>query len=164
MFLLYDFVHLLKSVHNNWNTEKSQKLRYAYDGKTKYASWSSILSLFRLKENSIVKLSKLTSVSVAPKLIERQKVSTCLQVFCEETATALKSNSSIKEADDTITFIEIVVRFWKIANTKGSYADIRYKDPDRAVISTSEDARLAFLLSLATMAEQMTRKQENRQF
>ena len=56
------------------------------------------------------------------------------------------------------------MRFWKIANTKGPYADIRYKDPDRAVISTSEDARLAFLLSLATIAEQMTTKQANRQF
>ena len=43
MFLVYDFVHLLKSVRNNWITEKSQKLHYEYDGKTKYACWSSIL-------------------------------------------------------------------------------------------------------------------------
>ena len=57
MFLLYGFVHLLKSVRNNWITEKSQKLHYEYDGKTKYACWSSILSLFGLEENCIVKLS-----------------------------------------------------------------------------------------------------------
>ena len=56
------------------------------------------------------------------------------------------------------------MKFWKIADTKGLYADVRYKDPDRAVISPSEGARLAFLLSLATMAEQMTTKQRNRQF
>ena len=68
-------------------------------------------------------------------------MSTCLQVFCDETATALKSNSSIKEADDTITFIEIFVKFWKIANTKGPNADIKYKDPGRAVVSIPEDAR-----------------------
>ena len=103
-------------------------------------------------------------MSVAPKPIERQKVSTCLQIFCDETATAPKSNRGIKEADDTSTFIEVFVRFWKIANTKGSYADIRYKDPDRAVISTSEDARPAYLFSLATMAKQVTSKQGNRQF
>ena len=163
MFLLYDFVHLLKSVCNNLITEKSQKLRYEYNGKTNYACCSCILSFFRLEENSIVNLYKLTSVSVALKPIERQNVSTFLQVFCDETVTGLKSNSSIREADDH-TFIEIFVRFWKIANTKGLYADIRYKDPDRAIKSASKDARLVFLLSLATIAGQMTSKQGNRQF
>ena len=32
MFLLFDFVHILKSVRNNWITEKCQKLSFEYDG------------------------------------------------------------------------------------------------------------------------------------
>ena len=36
--------------------KKSQKLRHEYDGKTKYGCWSSIFSLFRLKENSSLNL------------------------------------------------------------------------------------------------------------
>ena len=37
----------------------------------------------------MLKMSKLSETAVYPKQIERQRVSTCLQVFCEDTATAL---------------------------------------------------------------------------
>ena len=48
-----------------------------------------ILLIYTSLKN-IAKMSKLTEVSVYPKPIERQKVLTCLQVFCDEILVALK--------------------------------------------------------------------------
>ena len=90
-FLLYDFVHILKAVRNNWITEKCKKLSFEDDGKIKHVSWAHIIDLYRHEQEHLVKLSKLTNVSVFPRPIERQKVSTCLKIFCDETITGLKT-------------------------------------------------------------------------
>ena len=73
-------------------------------------------------------MSKLTEVSVYPKPIERQKVITCLQVFCDESLSALKSHPDLHENEGTIIFISKVVEFWKICNVYSPYADICLKD------------------------------------
>ena len=44
----------------------------------------------KVEEGSLVKLSKLTYVVANPRPIERQKVETCLKVFCEETITTIQ--------------------------------------------------------------------------
>ena len=41
MFLLFDFVHLLKSIRNNWLTEKMGLLEYEDNGISKIANWST---------------------------------------------------------------------------------------------------------------------------
>ena len=92
-----------------------------------------------------MKLSKLSDVAVYPKPIERQKVSTCLQVFCDETINALKTHPDVIDGDGTISFLTKFVKFWKIVNVKGLLADIRFRDPDRAVISSDEDSRLNYI-------------------
>nr|XP_047136892.1 uncharacterized protein LOC124813634 [Hydra vulgaris] len=111
IFLLYDFAHLIKSVRNNWLTEKTQTLKFEDDGELKSALWSDLKHLHETEKRSLVKLSKLNDVTVAPKPIERQKVSTCLPIFCEETFAALKSCSNIGKSDSTIRFIEIILKF-----------------------------------------------------
>ena len=35
IFLLFDYVHLLKSIRNNWITEKTQELEFYVDGEKK---------------------------------------------------------------------------------------------------------------------------------
>ena len=162
IFLLYDFVHILKAVRNNWIAEKCKKLSFEDDGKIKHASWAHIIDLYRHEQEHLVKLSKLTNVSVFSRPIERQKVSTCLKIFCDETITALKTHTCVKEADDTIRFLEIFVKFWKIVNVRVPYLDQRYRDPAKAVISSPDNERLLFLLQLGVMAEQMTAKQGKR--
>ena len=121
----------------------------------------TLLISIRHEEEHLVKLSKLTNVSVLPRPIERQKVSTCLKIFCDETITDLKTHTCVKEADDTIRFLEIFVKFWKIVNVRVPYLDQRYRDPAKAVISSPDDERLLYLLQLGVMAEQMTAKQGN---
>ena len=53
--------------------------------------------------------SRLTEVAVRPKPIERQKVATCLRVFCDETCAALRTNPETKDADGTCRFIQKMV-------------------------------------------------------
>ena len=91
MFLLFDYVCLIKSIQNKWITESCQELDFYADGERKTAKWADIITLYNLEANQIVKLSKLTEVSVYPKPIEKQRVSTCLQVFCDETLSRSSS-------------------------------------------------------------------------
>ena len=52
-------------------------------------------------------MSKLTYVAANPKPIKRQKVDTCLRVFCEETINALKLHPGMQNdnVDGTVLFI-----------------------------------------------------------
>ena len=102
IFLLFDFVHILKSIRNNWITEKTKELEF-YDGEClKVARWSDLVTLYRSEESNLVKMARLTEVSVFPKPIERQNVSTCLKIFNDKTVAGLKENAEVKDADGTI--------------------------------------------------------------
>ena len=158
LFLLFDFVHLIKSLRNNWLTDKTKEVIFYDNGVPKIAKWSHLVALYTLEASTIIKLSKLNEVSVFPKPIERQKVSTCLRIFCEETATALLTHpgmSNVEGREDTATFIKLVVQFWKIVNVKGLGADIRHNDPLQAAICDPEDERLTFLSTFGDMAIKM---------
>ena len=87
VYLFSDYVHLMKSIRNDWITEILQELSYD-DGRT--AKLEYIKILYEKEKNTIVKLSKLTETAVSPKPIEHQNVSLCLKVFCDKTIAALK--------------------------------------------------------------------------
>ena len=78
--LLYDYVHLLKCVRNNWITEKQGLLKFNYHGEMYSAEWEHLKQLYKSESDSLITLSKLTYEAVYPTPIERQKVSTCLKV------------------------------------------------------------------------------------
>ena len=80
-------------------------------------------STYNLEKDHTVKLSKLSDVAIFPKPVERQKVSICLQVFCDEIITALKTHPGVVNGDDAISFLNKFVKFWKIMNVKGLLAD-----------------------------------------
>ena len=90
MFLLFNYVHLLKNISNNWITEKTQELSFELNCEQMSAKWSDIQKLHQWEINGLVKMSKLSEVVARPKPIERQKVSAVLQVFCEEMINGLK--------------------------------------------------------------------------
>ena len=52
IFLLYDYVHLLKSVRNNWITEKTQELAFTQSGEVRIAKWSDLKALHSLEEKT----------------------------------------------------------------------------------------------------------------
>ena len=85
LFLLFDYVHIIKNIRNNWLTEKSGELIFDDNGTQKTAKWSHLVKLYQLESGSLVKLSKLNEVVIEPKPVERQSVASCLRVFSDET-------------------------------------------------------------------------------
>ena len=101
IFFLFDFVHLIKSIRNNWITEKTKKLIFYEGDEKKVASWAHLENLLSHESQHLVKMSKLSRVAVYPTPVERQKVSYCLMVFCENTLNALRCHSELGNANDT---------------------------------------------------------------
>jgi len=160
IFLLFDYVHVLKSIRNNWVMEKTQELYFLVDDVIKIAKWLDILNLHKIEKDAIVKLSKLTDTAVSPKPIERQKMSTCLEVFCDETMNALKL--TVSDSDDTVLFLSLFIKFFKIVNVKGLNEDVRTRDKNRKVITDSEDEQLQYLLKLADTVEKMSPQKQGK--
>ena len=165
LFLLFDYVHISKNIRNNWMTEKTGELVYEDNGVLKTAKWDHLLQLYRAEssQDPILKLSRLNEKSVMPKHTEKQSVSLCLQVFCDETATALLTHSATKNEtgiEETAFFIQKVVKFWKIVNVKHKGEDMASNDPLKAVISDPNDVRLNYLLQFGTMCLNDIKAQE----
>ena len=146
-FLLYDYVHLLKCIRNNWLTEKCGQLEF-----------------HQSEVGNLLRLSKLTYNAVFPTPIEKQNVVFCLQVFCDETIAALEcfSHSQDLSAEGTILFLKLVVKFWKIVNVHCKGMDLRVNDERRAVISTKDDERLSFLIDFAAVVNEMKSRTRKR--
>lgn len=165
IFLLYDFVHVMKNIRNNWLTEKTGQIVFEHDGAEMTAKWEHIIKLQKLEDGGLMKMSKLNYQSANPKPIERQKVQICLNVFCEETKEALKQHPGMKDenVDGTVVFISKVIEFWKIMNVKTAFEDKRLKDPLRAAIYSHEDMRLKTLHEFADFALQLQSQQGKRE-
>ena len=158
IFLLFDFVHIVKSIRNNWITERNGEIEYEYRGDRYTAKWEHIKTLQKLEDKDIVKMSRLNFVAANPKPIERQKVETCLRVFCEETINALKCHTGMQNenVDGTVIFLTKVVQFWKTVNVKSPSEGIRLKDSLRDPISSNNDFRLDDLIEFSEMMNKLT--------
>ena len=122
-YLLFDYVHLLKNIRNNWLTERMGVLEFEDDSIITTAKWGHLTKLYQLESDSLLKMSKLNEVAVAPKPIERQKVASCLKVLCEETYNALLNHPDIADQNDregTAIFIQTMITWWKIINVRES--------------------------------------------
>ena len=60
-FLLYDYVHVMKCMRNNWLTEISGELQFEFEGEVKLAKWSDLKLLYEAESKSLIKLSKLNA-------------------------------------------------------------------------------------------------------
>lgn len=164
-YLLYDFVHLLKNIRNLWLTEKTGQLTYVYEGISRTANWQFLRDIYKLESPVLLKMSSLTKAAVDPKPIERQRVQTCLQVFCDKTANALLHHPKIEKTQellDTVQFIKLVSKWWKILNVKQKGLDVINKEPLQAVVTNIDDDRLTFIESFGLMCLQMAGRQGKR--
>ena len=76
--LFFDYAHQLKNIRNLWLIEKTE-LNFDDDGVKRVAK-----QLYHFESERLVKLADLNEISIAPKPIERQRVSSCLKVFSEK--------------------------------------------------------------------------------
>ena len=77
----YSYVHLIKNIRNLWLTEKTGELKFQHENKVLVAKWHHLRNLFQSEVGAVLKMSTLSETDVYPKHIERQRASTCHQVF-----------------------------------------------------------------------------------
>ena len=144
-FLLFDPVHLLKCIRNNWITEKCRKL--TFDG-VSIGNFEDVRAIYSKERESILKTTPLTYASVYPSQLQRQNVQHVLRVFNEKVIAALR----LENKNSTADFIQQVLTWWNIQNVSSKGQDIRMRDPSRAV-QTPESTNLQLYADLFKQAE-----------
>ena len=91
LYLLFDPVHILKCIRNNWITLPSQMIQFCPPGEntTVSARWSDVVEVYEKEKKSALRRTRLTAVALNPSAFEKQKVSLVLKVFDDKTIAAL---------------------------------------------------------------------------
>ena len=120
-YLLFDYVHLLKNIGNLWLTGRMASLEQQ--------NGPFLKQLYELECGIMVKMSSLNEIAIAPKPVERQRVSTRLNVFNDKTYHALLNHSGVGDGkEETALFLSKVITWWKICNVQGKGANVRHND------------------------------------
>ena len=161
LFLTFDFVHILKSIRNNWLNQKNHdKTMYfpkfedfAID-KCQYpfcvhsASFQDIRLLYSSERGSLAKLAPQLSVKACfPSSIERQNVRLVLKIVNDLTLSALEIQNEKRceeYRNNTSTFVRILLTLWKIFNVSTPFKGIRLNDNFSTPL-TLHDERFMYL-------------------
>ena len=87
LFLIFDFVHILKTIRNNWLNLKDYQRTFEFPRFEDFsvlntASFEDIRMLYKTDQHSVVKLApRLTAKSCYPSNFERQNVTLALKIF-----------------------------------------------------------------------------------
>ena len=144
-YLLFDPVHILKCIRNNWISEKCKTI--TLDGVI-VGCFDDVRSLYAAEKGNILKTTPLTHASVYPSNLQLQNVQHVLNVFNEKVVAALRLSKKHHTAD----FIEQILTWWKIQNVSSKGQDSRMRDPSRAV-QTKDSTNLQPYLDLFTNAQ-----------
>ena len=145
LFVIFDFVHILKSIRNNWLNQKdirktfhfpifqNIKLDYCvYPVQVNSASFSDVRLLYASEKESLAKLApNLTIKACFPSAIERQNVKLVLKVFNELTLAVLKLQNQLSNQEyrnNTHDFVEILLQLWKLFNINSPLKGKRMND------------------------------------
>ena len=94
LFFMFDCLHLLKCIRNNWLGQLESNHTFLCPGMANEgicaASFAYVRDLYNSEKDSLVKLaSTLTNKTLYPNSLERQNVKLALKMFDEKTAVAL---------------------------------------------------------------------------
>lgn len=161
LFFIYDAVHLLKCIRNNWINQRDQMQTMRYpefssDGiyyenhKTILAPFKTLRQLYNYDAEYLVKHSyKLSLKAIYPSNLERQNVKLVLQVFNDYVIQALISigkKYSMTFFSSVAEYIKIICRWWAIMNVqtpcKGVETKNIYSTPLTADVN---DEKMKFL-------------------
>lgn len=133
LFFMFDSVHLLKCIRNNWlgqkDLEKCMKFpSFSFQGvcdtvtKISCAPFTTLKRLHYLEAGSLLKHAyRLTLKSLTPSNLEKQNVKLVLQIFNEYVIQALETigeKRSLPFSQDVAEYIRIVYVWWTIMNVK----------------------------------------------
>nr|CAH7731460.1 unnamed protein product [Callosobruchus chinensis] len=154
LFFLFDSVHLLKCIRNNWiNTKNNKTLTYPdfETGEKKFANFNSLIRLHQLEHHKLLKFGySLSLKALLPTTFERQNVNLCLKIFNPFVIEALLNfGTNIEHSTETASFINIILTWWKIVNVKTPFKGQRLLDnlqsPINSTPANSDDPKLLFL-------------------
>ena len=149
LFFMFDSVHLLKSIRNNWINQLDQTLHFPQVvGSTAKACFAYLKQLYDSERSAIVKLApSLTFTALHPNNTQRQNVKLALKVFDEKNASALVEFGKTFHFDvsGTQNFILTIIQFWKIMNVKHPLKGRNLNDDFCEPIRSLHDGKLHWL-------------------
>ena len=143
LFFLFDGVHLMKCVRNNWINQKdgAQTLTYPdFDSENttvmRKACFAAVKQLYDSEKACTVKLApSLSQKALNPSSTERQSVHLMLRIFNDKVVSALniigdkETNFESKSVImDTKNFISIIYKLWKMLNVKHPFKGRNTRD------------------------------------
>lgn len=154
IFLLFDSVHIMKCVRNNWLNQTDNRQTFIIpninaDGENSdskfYAQISDLKLLYTEEEHSTIKLAPSLSKKVLyPSSTERQNVRYCIKLFDDKNIAALK-NKRPSEAAGTIMLLENMLKWWKIVNCRSKYKGDRFRDSFYNPVFSDDNHHLNYL-------------------
>jgi hypothetical protein len=158
LFFLFDSVHLLKCIRNNWLGQNDCENTFLFPIATSgssvcQASFSHVRQLYNSEVDSVVKLAPgLTRKALYPSNLERQNVQLALKVFDEKVLVALDhfAAQTNKDVRGTQFFISVIIKLWRIINVKSSNKGIRKRDSDSVPITVSAMSVCYFFIKCMT--------------
>ena len=161
LFVSFDFVHILKTIRNNWLNQKSEAKIFSfpdfdnisidqctYPLSLCYASFRDIRILYNSERDSLAKLApRLTLKSCYPSSLERQNVKLVLKIVHKSTIAALIIQNDLRctaYKTHTSVFVELLLSLWKIFNVNTPLKHVRLNDSLSKPL-TFNDERFTFL-------------------
>ncbi|XP_035233510.1 uncharacterized protein LOC118205330 [Stegodyphus dumicola] len=155
LFFLFDTVHMLKSVRNNWCNKKLITFPDLENNDIlKKANFKHLEIMYDIEKSSIVKYGHLlTNKALYPSTIQKQNVKLTLQVLNEKNIAALKCISKdhadvFVNSDETCDFISVFTTWWKIVNCKSNFESKLFNDKFRGAINSQNVEQINFLKKL----------------
>lgn len=168
IFLIFDPVHDLKNVYNNFQARKLFECplwpEYLPSGCT--ADFNHVVQLYNHESSAALKKAHKLSPSVLqPKSIEKTSVKLATAVFCESTRDALQyyaTHCSDKaEWAGTASFISVVLKLWNIMNVKTSAKGKHKRSTEMDPVRSSLDWKLTHLRQFADFLQRWEAKRKN---
>ena len=153
LFFLFDTVHLLKCIRNNWLAQKDEEMTFIYpsmhsSGCVLKASFGHVRKLYFEEKTSTMKLAPaLSSKALFPTATEKQNVKLMLKVFDQRNIIALENYEKEWHIDTlgTRQFLSIIVKLWNILNVKHPGKHIRLRNDDCRSVISSLDENMQFI-------------------
>ncbi|KAH7945961.1 hypothetical protein HPB49_018027 [Dermacentor silvarum] len=159
LFFVIDPVHILKCIRNNWINQKNDQICFYFpeiQGDTpesermQTASFATIRDLHSKECDQLLKYGYgLSRKALYPSSLERQDVKLALQIFNDylpEALRALGAKHNLFSIEATATFVEIILKWWKIVNVKTPWKGERLRDHfQQPVLSIDNDPKIDFL-------------------
>ncbi|GBM88223.1 hypothetical protein AVEN_206343-1 [Araneus ventricosus] len=153
LFFLFDTVHLIKSVRNNWFNEKTlgQVLCFPSpdnSSKISLAKLQDLKDIYETEKSNLIKNApKLSQKVLYPTSFEKQNVLLALNKFHESNSAAFTHEAGEKGKDTmgTKEFIDQFLKWWNIVNVKNSEKGKRLKNPFCNPIRSKDQMSMVFL-------------------